>query len=279
MQHRPFIQDESAARAWFLCGEKSKKGVGDMTRRVFTFAVFCAIFMASMGYAQQAEPKKTFNELYQPLPVILRLSYENFRNIKLLNAAIVNFGGGEEEFDRLVDEYAEASSLYFRNEYILSANKFTENEKNIAQVAQKIAKKYKEISEDINQKTIKMKVKADFRFAMLGRKDDLHPSIDEAIRNGGYSLNKANDLFARSRYIDAIYFYRRSKEHNFKVYEILNKHFEQKKKDAVFKGKKDDIAFFDREEKRYKLPDEYKKDVEDNKNRVYLAGGEREKDK
>ncbi len=250
-----------------------------MTRRVFAFAMLCVTFTASHGFSQQVEPKKTFNELYQPLPVILRLSYENFRNIKLLNAAIVNFGGGEDEFDRLVDEYAEASSLYFRNEYILSANKFTENEKNIAQVAEKIARKYKEITEDINRKTIKMKVKAEFRFALLGRKGDLHPAIDEAMRNGGFSLNKANDLFARNRYIDAIYFYRRSKQQNFKVYEILTKHFEQKKKDAKFKGKKDDVAFFEREEKRYKLPDEYKKDVVDNQNRVYLTGGEREKDK
>ncbi|MCX7677943.1 MAG: hypothetical protein N2316_01865 [Spirochaetes bacterium] len=250
-----------------------------MGKRVFVFVLVIAMCGKMEIYAQQGEPKKTFNELYQPLPVILRLSYENFRNIKLLHAAILNYGGGEEEFDRLVDEYAEASSLYFRNEYILSANKFTENEKNIAQVAEKLAKKYKEIAEEINKKTIKMKVAADFRFSLLGRKGDLHEGVDEAIRNGGFSLTKANDLFARARYIDAIYFYRRSKENNFKVYEILSKHFEQKKNEAIRRGKKEDIAFFEREEKRYQLPEEYKKDVIDNKNKVYLAGGEREKEK
>lgn len=250
-----------------------------MGRGVLILLLLNAFCISTVSYAQQAEPKKTFNELYQPLPVILRLSYENFKNIKLLNAAIVNFGGGEEEFDKLVDEYAEASSLYFRNEYILSANKFTENEKNIALVAEKLAKKYKEITEAINDKTIKMKVKADFRFSLMGRKADLHEGIEDAIRNGGFSLTKANDLFARARYIDAIYYYRRSKEYNFKVYEILSKHFEQKKNEALRRGKKDDALFFEREEKRYRLPDEYKKDVEDNKNRVYLAGGEREKEK
>ncbi len=251
-----------------------------MTRIVQFIVLSLILTLCFQAGAQQqesrVEPRKAFNELYQPLPVILRLSYENFKNIKLLNAAVVNFGGGEDEFDRLVEEYAEASSLYFRNEYIQSANKFTENEKNIAKTADSIARKYKEITEDLNQKTIKMKVRATFRLSLSGRKIATHAAADEAIRNAGYSLSRANDLLSRSRPIDSIYYYRRSKENNFLVYKILADQFEEKKKDAEYRSKKSDAAFFDNEAKRYALPDGYKKDLVDNKNRVYESE-EREK--
>lgn len=253
-----------------------------MTRIVLFIVMALALTPVFQGFAQQQaeqkETKKVFNELYQPLPVILRLSYENFRNIKLLNAAIVNFGGGDEEFDRLVDEYAEASSLYFRNDYVLSANKFTENERNINRTADKIARKYKELTEDLDQKTIKMKIRASFRLSLSGRKIETHAAADEAMRDGGYSLNKANDLLARSRPVESIYFYRRAKEKHFQVYKILRSQFEESKKEAQIRGKSADVAFFDREAKKYALPDEYKKDMSDNMNRVYESG-EREKDK
>lgn len=253
-----------------------------MTRIVLFIVLALALILGFQGFAQQQgeqkEAKKTFNELYQPLPVILRLSYENFRNIKLLNSAVVNFGGGEEEFDKLVDEYAEASSLYFRNEYVLSANKFTENEKNINRLADSIARKYKVSTEDLAQKTIKMKVRASFRLSMSGRKIDTHPAADEAIKDGGYSLNKANDLLARTRPVESIYFYRRAKEKSFYVYKVLADQFEERKKEALYRGKKSDADFFERESKKYGLPDEYRKDVVDNMNRIYESG-ERQKDK
>jgi hypothetical protein len=253
-----------------------------MTRIVLFIVLAFALIVGYQGYAQQQgeqkETKKTFNELYQPLPVILRLSYENFRNIKLLNAAVVNFGGGEAEFDGLVDEYAEASSLYFRNEHVLSANKFTENEKNINRTAEKIARKYKEMTEDLAQKTIRMKVRASFRLSLSGRKIDTHPAADEAIKDAGYSLNKANDLFARTRAVESIYFYRRAKEKNFFVYKVLADQFEERKKEAQYRGRKSDVEFYEKESKKYGLSDEYKKDVVDNMNRVYESG-ERQKDK
>lgn len=252
-----------------------------MTRIVPIIILALALVTGFQGFAQQGEQKevkKTFNELYQPLPVILRLSYENFRNIKLLNSAIVNFGGGDEEFDRLVDEYAEASSLYFRNEYVLSANKFTENERNINKTADAIARKYKTSAEDLMQKTIKMKTRASFRLAMSSRRLDTHPQADEAIKDGGFSLNKANDLLVRNRPIDSIYFYRRAKEKNFYVYKVLTSQFEERRKEAQYSGKKADAEFFEKESKKYSLPDEYKKDIVDNQNRVYESS-ERQKDK
>ena len=254
-----------------------------MTRIVLFLILAVSLSLTTQGFihqevSAQEEPKKTFNELYQPLPVILRLSYENFRNIKLLNSAIINFGGGEDEFDKLVDEYAEASSLYFRNEYVLSANKFTENEKNIVQTANSVAKKYREITEVLQEKTIKMKVRASFRLSLSGKKVNTHPASDDAIRDGGFSLTRANDLLARSRPVESILFYRRAKDKYFSVHKILQAHFEEQQKEAKYRSRSADMVFFEREAKKYTLPDEYKKDVVDNRNRIFDAG-EREKDK
>jgi hypothetical protein len=208
--------------------------------RIVGVFIFLTVFAVALS-AQQAEPVKEFNPLYNPQQVIQRLSYDNFKSIKLLHTAIVNFGGGEAEFERLVNDYAEATSYYFRGSLVESANLFTKNEKDIHAVGMKLAQKFKEDTEALHREVIKQHVKSNVKLSLKGEKAD--PTAELLVSNGAFGINKANDLFERSKPVDAVYYYRRAKESCFKYYELTKE----------------------------PLPDRYKKDVVDAQNKIYTS--------
>ena len=54
----------------------------------------------------------------------------------------MNYGGGEAEIQRLIDQYADATALYFEDKVEESAEKFSENEREIFKIAKKIVTDY-----------------------------------------------------------------------------------------------------------------------------------------
>jgi hypothetical protein len=203
--------------------------------------VLCVLVLAGALFAQEAGQKREFNPLYEPLSYVQRASYDNFKNIKLLHTAIMNFGGGEAEFDKLVDEYAEASALYFRESLVESANTFARNEKNILATALKLAQRYKTDSEAVHTDVIKFHVRNNVKLSLNGKRPD--PTAELLLSNANFGIKRANDYMARSRPVEAIYYFRRAKENCFKYYEVT----------------------------KQPLPEKYKRDVVDNQNKVYTA--------
>ncbi len=194
--------------------------------------ILILLTLTSSLLAQQPEQKREFNPLYDPLSVIKRESYDNFKKIKLIHTAILNFGGGDAEFNRLVDEYAEASALYFRESMVESANLFTRNEKNINTTAASLAQKYKADTEALHTDIIKVNVKKNIDLSLNGKASN--PSADLLVGNAAFAIRKANDYIAQARPIDAIYYYRRAKESCFKYFEVTGQPIPEKyKKDAV----------------------------------------------
>lgn len=195
-------------------------------------------------------PKK-----YKPIPLVKRLSYENFRNIKLLTAAIINYGGGEAEIDKLIDNYAEASALYFQNKYEDSAEKFLENEKEILTMAKKLARQYHETSDKLLKESIKLNIKEDLKSSLKGEKDN--SQARKFLNNARFAVQRGNDIYVRLKdakvgspreLITAIYYYRRAKENMFIMHDLQ----------------------LDEESKK-KFKDKYKKDIIDNQNKVYKS--------
>ena len=197
------------------------------------------LFVISTLYGQFETQKKEFNPLYKPISVVKRLSYDNFKKIKLLHTAIMNYGGGKEVFDRIVDAYAEASALYFQKKITESANLFTKNGKDIDEVAEKIVKIYKEETDKLHTEIIKMNVKYSIKMSLAGEKPN--PTATKAVSGASFGVQKANDYFVRARPINAIYFYRRAKAKCFQLYKILE----------------------------VPLPEKFNKDIVDIKNQVY----------
>jgi hypothetical protein len=208
-------------------------------RYYITFLI--VLCFLSSANAQLETAKKEFNTLYIPHDVVMQLSYDNFKRIKLLHSAIMNYGGGKEEFDRVVDTYAEASALYFQNKIIESANLFTKNQKDIDEIAARIAKIYKNDTDKLHTNIIKMHVKYKVKMSIKGERVNTQSEVALHSASGGVQL--ANDYLERSKYVDAIIYFRRAKDNCFLVYKILE----------------------------VPLPEEFKKDEVDNKNQVYVA--------
>ncbi len=210
-----------------------------MTKWIHSLIIPLLIMTLATVSAQ--EQKKEFNELYKPTSVIKRLSYDNFKKIRMLHSAIMNYGGGEQEFDRLVDTYAEASALYFQNKIMDSANMFTRNEKDINEVSRKIAEIFKNDTDKLHNDIIRMGVK--YKIKMSLEEKEPNPVAERLLSGASFGLQKANDFFVRSRPIKAIYYFRRAKDHCFQMYNLLE----------------------------IPLPEKFKRDQIDNQNKVYQS--------
>ena len=225
--------------------------------RLLTISL-CLLLFAAAGNAQYTSsydpsygpPTRKSN----PLHTIKRLSYENFKYIKLLQAAIINFGGGEAEVEKLVDQYAEASALYFQNKVEEAADKFIENERAILRMSQRLAKQYKDDTEKLLNAGIKMSIKDSLELGLKGEKQN--PAIEKHLNNAKFGVQKGKDYYERFAdaktasprgMVAAIYYYRRSKENLFIMVKAMEID-ETRKKDFLEK---------------------YKRDMEDNKNKVY----------
>lgn len=214
-----------------------------MLKGIKYFLAFSAVlFFISSSNAQQADTARiTYNPLSLPEDVVKQLSYDNFKRIKLLHAAIMNYGGGKEEFDRVVDTYAEASALYFQNKINDSANLFTKNKKDIDDIALRIAKIYKNDTDKLHTNIIKMHVKYKVKMSLKGELTNAQAEV--ALSTASNAVQLANDNLERSRFVEAITYFRRAKESCFQMYKVLE----------------------------VPLPEEFKKDVVDNKNQVYVS--------
>ncbi len=249
-----------------------------MTRRLFlAVMVFINIFfIGSVLQAQEGE--KQYNSQYSAISVVKRLSYENFRNIKLLRTAILNYGGGEAEVQKLVDQYADATALYFQDKTEEAANKFTENERNIFRIAKKIAGDYNTDASAFLIKGIKRNVQVNLEKEVDGKSRDV--VMDKYLDNAKVALKKGSSIYEDYKYsgekssvpakrlITAIYYYRMAKQNLFMMYQAhvdSMKLDPDKKKDQEMKDQMLDKLL----KEDYKA--DYKKDLQDSKNKVYVS--------
>lgn len=228
-----------------------------MTKAI-NFAIALIILLAAdYSYAQN----KNYNALYQPIPLCKRLSYENFRNIKLLYASIINYGGGEAEFENLVEQYSEASALYFQGKYEESAAKFYDNQKEIMKLSVKLAGRYKDDTDKILAETRKIVLKNSVKRSLLGKQsNESAETILKQAENSnlrGYEIYDSykSSIDTPKEIINSIYYFRRAKENAFQVYSALELDADK----AKDKAQKNDIL------------KKYKRDMDDNRNKVFVS--------
>lgn len=249
-----------------------------MFRRRFLafFLVINFLGLFNAGYSQNEEKK--YNQQYNPVSLIKRLSYENFKNIKLLRTAIMNYGGGEPEIQKLIDQYADATALYFEDKVEESAVKFSENERDIFKIAKKIAMDYNKDSSKFLNKGIKRNIQISLQQEIEGKTRDA--VLDKYLDNAKSAQKKAtsilddykytneNNSTSAQRLITSIYYYRLAKQNLFLMYQA---YIDPMKLDAdKNKDKEMKDQLFDKMIKEdYK--EDYKKDLQDNKNKVFTS--------
>jgi hypothetical protein len=228
-------------------------------RKATLFIIMLGLSLISSAFAQSY--KYDYSPSYGPLPpnplsVARRLSYENFRDIKLLHTAIMNFGGGEAEINKLIDQYAEASALYFQNRIKESADAFKKNQIEILNTSKRIALKYKDDTTLLLTDGIKLNIKNKITKKGFKKISESDISSDKYLENAQWGVAKANDYHDRYKdakavsslnLITAIYYFRGAKENIFNMIKVQD----------MDKARKDELLA------------KYKKEMEDNKNRVY----------
>lgn len=240
------------------------------------FLVINIFGLFNAGYSQAQE--NAYNQQYNPVSLIKRLSYENFKNIKLLRSAIMNYGGGEAEVQKLIDQYAEATALYFEDKVEESASRFSENEREIFKVAKKLATDYSKDSSKFLNKGIKRNVQISIQQEIDGKQRDA--VMDKYLDNAKSAHKRANSILddykytneknssSAQRLVSSIFYYRLAKDNLFMMYRAYidpMKLDPDKKKDQEMK----DQLFEKMVKEDYK--DDYKKDLQDNKNKVYTS--------
>ncbi|MBN2077499.1 MAG: hypothetical protein JW838_00940 [Spirochaetes bacterium] len=261
-----------------------------------------AAAMVSPVFAQSH--KFDYHPAYGPAPLggnpqsmARQLSHDNFISIRWLNAAIMNYGGGEAEIDTLIDVYSDASALYFQNKMMESAKKFIENQTAIMQSAKQLAGKYSTETAAILKECMELSLRSRLKMGIRG--DQGMDSVDKYLGQAKAGVFKANDYHERFKdakaasareLITAIYLYRGAKANMFEMLTLLadvQSRFlaEQEVKAMLAKkeispGNKERVRREKEDQKRKELLsrylDKYVKDMADNKNVVYQA---REKEK
>lgn len=235
-------------------------------KKGFVISLFTALTLSFLAFAQAVDGPDHLAK-----DVIKRLSYENFKNIKLLTAAIFNYGGGEGEFDKLVQSYSEASSLYFSREYERSAKKFQENELEIREMAMNIAKIYREDSEAMQKEIIERDVRTRISKSLAGKKTN--ESKKKMMSQSTAAISLGKDYYERTRPVKAIETYRIAKDRMLTYMYIEADDLPQ---DIINECRKDrferDKCLRDAKEKRRaEVRERYEKIISDNDNKVYIS--------
>lgn len=246
-------------------------------KRLLALFFVINIFGISGAVFSQTEEKK-YNQQYNTVSLIKRLSYDNFKNIKLLRSAIMNYGGGEAEIQKLIEQYADATALYFEDKIDESATKFSENEREIFKTAKKIAGDYNKDSSFFLSKSIKKSIQIAIQQEVDGKQHDR--VWEKYLDNAKFSQKKAVSILddykyvseknstSAQRLITSIYYYRLTKQNLFLMYQTYIETLKldpDKKKDREMK----DQMFDKMIKENYK--DDYKRDLQDNKNKVYTS--------
>ncbi len=261
-----------------------------------------AAAVVSPAFAQSY--KYDYHPAYGPAPLggnpqsmARELSYDNFRSIRWLNSAIMNYGGGEAEIDKLIDAYSDASALYFQNKMMDSAKSFIENQTAIMQSAKQLAEKYSTDTSAILKESMELSLRSRLKMGIRG--DQGMDSVDTFLNMAKAGVYKANDYYERFKdakaapareLITAIYLYRRAKANMFqmmtKLADVQSRFLAEQEVNAMIakkeisQGNKERVRREKEDQKRKELLsrylDKYAKDMVDNKNAVYET---REKEK
>jgi hypothetical protein len=221
-----------------------------MKNRIFLYIAAATLVLSAAPMANADKPRDEGAFENDPVYIVQTLMNNNYMNMKNLYVPIMNYGGGEKEFNTLLDSYSRGMTLYLHRRMTEAADLFKKNEAEIRTLAEKIAKKYREDTERLHALAIKMYIQAKIAKSMSDRSVETEVSQfttgDIYINNASDSIRMANRYLESGRPVDAIVYYRQSKVYCFEAYDTYH----------------------------VKLPNGYELDLADNGNLVF-AGSEK----
>lgn len=221
-----------------------------MTIKSRTVSALAAMLVLAPAALTAQDLRKENNAVTKdPAYVMQNRINDGYMNLKKLYVPIRNFGGGEAEYNRLLDGYSVALALYLRGRVEEAGEHFARNESEIRAAADSLAKKYREQAERLHAETVKLHIASKMKKSLDGRTIEVEPSRytsgDTWMENASDSLRLANRQLSEGRPLEAIYYFRRAK-------------------DSCFEA----IAAY-----RLAVPKRYAVDRDDNRNILYAGDG------
>jgi len=220
-----------------------------MKRIYIAISIFLSSALAVNAQGKNAKDTLT-DQQQRNLDNVISVNYIGIRDLRV---PIMNYGGGKDQYNKLVDSFSKAFAKYMNDNMVESIDLFEKNNKDINSVAIEIAKQYQKDANEIYEKAVRIVIANKFERSAAATfvETDFNLSAPPYfyIKSAAQELNLANKRFNDNDIIDSISYYRRAKDFIFQCF--------------------NDIT--------YPIDDQYKKDIADNRNEVFI--GEKEKNK
>jgi len=151
-----------------------------------------------------------------------RLISQNYINIRDLRSSVINYGGGQQQFNVLLDGFSAAFAKYLSEQKEESAKLFEKNDTDIKNTASGLAKKYQKDTDDMYSQLIKIAVK-DRMDKSINRNNvetemDLSSPNDFYLKSAAHLMRIGDLRITENNPIEAIFYYRKSKQYIFQSY-------------------------------------------------------------
>ena len=151
-----------------------------------------------------------------------RLISQNYIAIRDLRSPILNYGGGQKQFDQLLEGFSAAFAKYLSEKFDESYDLFVKNEREIKDAALQVAKKYQKDTDALYAELIQVALK-DRMGKSVNRNTveiemDLTSPNDFYLKNAAHLLKIGDQRLAENNPVEAIFYYRKSKQYIFQSY-------------------------------------------------------------
>ena len=180
-------------------------------------ALLISLSSAQQLYAQTTRPVSPAKNA--ELERIISQSYISIRDLR---SPILNYGGGQKQFDQLLEGFSAAFAKYLGEKFDEAADLFAKNERDIMTAATEIAKRYKKDTDELYSQLIKIALK-DRMDKSVNRNTieiemDLTSPNDFYLKSAAHLMKMADLKLAEKNPIEAIFYYRKSKQYIFQSY-------------------------------------------------------------
>lgn len=207
-----------------------------------TITVLIVLLTIQAGFGAETMEKWKIKDITDMENLARQLSFENYSKIRMLRSAIVNYSG-QSAFESIINNYSDASSLYFSRDFIGAANLFVQNDKDINEAASNLCKIYDKDTLSLINSTSNDLIKPKL-IQNIKDKEPADPNLKHVLNMASSAMQKARDQNSWGRPIDAIYYYRLAKKICFRYYMDLKVALPEKynkdkadSKDEVFEEK------------------------------------------
>lgn len=151
-----------------------------------------------------------------------RVISQNYINIRDLKTPMLNFGGGQKQFDRMLEGFSAAFAKYLSEKFEEASALFEENDKEIMDAAMQIAKKYQKDTDALYSLIVTASVR-DRMGKSINRRNveiemDLTTPNDFYLQTAAHLMKIADQRITEKNPVEAIFYYRKSKQYIFQSF-------------------------------------------------------------